>query len=139
MDCVKQSPFEDSEDMIEPSECEGQKPSNKELCSSNKPCAVNFRKRHTSLQRDASESGDENGILIIDKPNPDRFKVVEVPKNQDVNNLKLSDEALEALGDQVASNMDATKTGEESQKRPKEGKEQIEVEDGEEDDILNLY
>ncbi|KDR11853.1 A disintegrin and metalloproteinase with thrombospondin motifs 7 [Zootermopsis nevadensis] len=139
VDCVKQSPFEDSEDMIEPSECEGQKPSNKELCSSNKPCAVNYRKRHTSLQRDASESGDENGILIIDKPNPDRFKVVEVPKNQGVNNLNLSDEALEALGDQVASNMDATKTGEEAHKRLKEGKEQIEVEDGEEDDILNLY
>jgi hypothetical protein len=50
VDCVKQSPYEDSEDIVEESECKDQQPSNKESCNSNEPCADKHVKRHVSSQ-----------------------------------------------------------------------------------------
>lgn len=45
VDCVKQSPFEDSEVIVEEGECKKEKPSNKESCTSNEPCGDTPSKR----------------------------------------------------------------------------------------------
>lgn len=50
VNCVKQSPFEDSEVFVEEDECKNQKPSNKESCTSDEPCGDTSSKRQVSLE-----------------------------------------------------------------------------------------
>lgn len=59
---VKQSPFEDSEDIAEEGECKRQKPHNKESRNNNEPCVAKRWKRHMSLQGDSVNVKDISSI-----------------------------------------------------------------------------
>jgi hypothetical protein len=82
-------------------------------------------------------------VLVVDKLNPERFKIIEIPITEDVDDFNLSDEAIEALGDKISSSIDITKIkqikGDEAQKRLQESKKENEEKDeneGENEDVL---
>lgn len=66
-------------------------------------------------------------VLVVDKLNPEKFKIIEIPITEDVDDFKLSDETLEALGDKISSPIDTTKIkeikGDEAQRRLQDSKE----------------
>jgi hypothetical protein len=225
VDCVKQSPFEDSEVIIEESECKKVKPSNKESCTSNEPCEETSPKRQVSFedelvpvedepQRYEASSNcrenkmkpiakEENSVknsrnrgrcggngeddddeersdddddeercdddedrnnkpskkkefrkgnknncdeetttmregLVVDRVNPEKLKVFQIPMTEDVDDFNLSDEALENVGDKVASPIDTTKMkeikGEEAQRVLQDIKKKNQDNDDNEDD-----
>jgi hypothetical protein len=215
VDCVKQSPFEDSEIIIEESECKKEKPSNKESCASNEPCGKTSPKREVpsegefvSLEDepqryDTSSDCRENKVkpiakeenrvkncnndgrctgneevddgercdndgdrnsgssknkafpkenenkcddetttmregLVVDKENPEKFKIFQIPMTENVNDFNFSDEALENVADKVASPIDPSKMkeikGEEAQRLLQDSKKQNEENDETEDD-----
>jgi hypothetical protein len=217
VDCVKQSPFEDSEVIIEESECKKEKPSNRESCTSNEPCGEKSSKRQVSLEgelvsledevsgdstsskcrenkvkpitkeenrlnncgnngrcagdeeeeddygegcdsdedsnsgsrkQNTFRKGDEdicddestpmNKGVVVDKENPEKSKIIQIPMTEDVDDFNFSDEALENVGDKVASPVDTKKIkeikGEEAQKLLQDSKKVNEDDDEDEDD-----
>jgi hypothetical protein len=218
VDCVKQSPFEDSEVIIENGECKKEKPINKEPCTSKLPCAS--LKRHVPLERESAyleepsrystssdcdqntrktkptgkrgnskpnsrknkcceenREGEEEGCdndedkkeepskpktfhkdenknegskkkpfhktddnkkevevtskkkgLVVDKLNPEKFKILEIPMSEDVDDFTFSDEALENVAGNVPSSIDMSKMkeikGDEAQRIIQESKKQ---------------
>jgi hypothetical protein len=81
-------------------------------------------------------------VLVVDKLNPERFKIIEMPITEDVIDFNLSDDALEALGDKISSPIDITKIkeikGEEAQKRLQDSKKENEEKDENEGENENV-
>jgi hypothetical protein len=82
-------------------------------------------------------------VLVIDKLNPERLKIIDMPITEDVDDFNLSDEALETLGDKISSPVDITKVkelkGHEAQKRLQDSKkenEEKEENEGQNENIL---
>jgi hypothetical protein len=219
VDCVRQSPFEDSEVIVEEDKCTKEKPSNKEPCTSKEPCGDTPSKLRVSfhdelgtlednLSRESTSSNchkskpkpivkddcmdnrrtngkkygggvredDNNGErcggkkeegtsrkkiihggrnkckdktdprkteLVVDKVHPERFKYVEIPMEDDVNDFNFSEEALENVGDKVSSSIDTKKIkefkGEEARRKLQESKKANEEEDDNEDENEYVY
>jgi hypothetical protein len=87
-----------------------------------------------AFQRDGKKQrggiGTAKKGLVVDRVNPKKLKVLEIPMTDDVNNFDLSDEAFEAAGDVIASPIDTSKIkvleGEEALKALTEGKKRNE-------------
>ncbi|PNF34596.1 hypothetical protein B7P43_G05875 [Cryptotermes secundus] len=143
VECVKQSPFEDSEVIIEESECKKEKPSHKESCTSKEPCGEKSPKRQVSLDDELVSLEDEQRYdtssgLVVDKEHPEKFKIFQIPMKEDVNDFNFSDEALENVADKVASPIDPTKVkvvkGEEAQRLLQDSKKKNKADDESEED-----
>jgi hypothetical protein len=85
VDCVQQSPFEESEVIVEEGECKRQKPSHKEACTSNEPCAIKPPKRHVSLQRDLVTHKDIP-LEKITSPNYDKSEAKPIKEEEKYKN-----------------------------------------------------
>jgi hypothetical protein len=66
--------------------------------------------------------------LVVDKLNPEKFKILEIPMSEDVYTFDFSDEALENVAGNIASNVDMTKMkeikGNEAQRKIQESKKE---------------
>jgi thrombospondin motif-containing protein 7/thrombospondin motif-containing protein 12 len=96
VNCVKQSPFEDSEVYVEEDECKTQKPSNKESCTSDEPCADMSSKRKVSLE---VELGADEDNLLRDRTSSN-FRQRE-PKSIANDNCKEKCNKDERCGDEI--------------------------------------
>ncbi|PNF21231.1 hypothetical protein B7P43_G04192 [Cryptotermes secundus] len=143
--CVKQSPFEDSEVIVEEDDCKKQKPSNKESCTSNEPCGERPPKRQVYLDDELEDLEDNvsRRKLIVDKGNPDKLKYIEIPMEEDVNDFNFSEEALENVGDKVSSPIDAKRVkefkGDEAQRKLQDKKKENEDTDEKQDENEYVY
>jgi hypothetical protein len=80
-------------------------------------------------------------VLVVDKLNPKRFKIIEMPITEDVDDFNLSDEAFETLGDEISSPVDMTKVkeikGDKAQKTLQDSKKENEEKDKNEEQNEN--
>ncbi|XP_033607192.1 A disintegrin and metalloproteinase with thrombospondin motifs 7-like [Cryptotermes secundus] len=83
VECVKQSPFEDSEVIIEESECKKEKPSHKESCTSKEPCGEKSPKRQVSLDDELVSLEDEQRYDTSSGCRKNEVKPIEKEENRE--------------------------------------------------------
>jgi hypothetical protein len=81
--------------------------------------------------------------LVVDKVNPERFKYIEIPMTEDVDDFNFSEEALENVGDKVSSNIDTKRVkefkGDDAQRRLQDSKKENEDKDDNEEENEYIY
>jgi hypothetical protein len=136
VECVRESPSEDEEIIADEKECTEKKPRRRDPCNNTKPCkndsaeVGNEDDSTRSEKRTKSYRRPKNDSIVKDKVPPQQFHIVEVPVRKTKNDMLLSDEASEALGDQIPESVDTKETriyeGHEAQEQIKEGQREIE-------------
>jgi hypothetical protein len=99
------------------------------------------RKKIINAERNKGkdEPGSRNKGLVVDKVNPERFKHIEMPMMEDVDDFTLSKEALETVDGEISSNIDSKKIKEFQRDDARKRVQQSRKENEENDDNEYAY